>query len=95
MFALAWRKKKDERELYLLVDGPAFQMVARVNPKQGDDARKFAAAINTAARGGAIALPHDGAKMETRQAKAAALGTSIGTFLGKRAAKRAAKRAPE
>jgi hypothetical protein len=50
--ALAWRKKKDERELYLLVEGASFSMVARVDPKEGANTRKFAAAINTSARGG-------------------------------------------
>lgn len=52
VFALAWRKKKDDRELYLLVEGPTFSMVARVDPKEGANTRKFAAAINTSARGG-------------------------------------------
>jgi hypothetical protein len=54
VFALAWRKKKDNRELYLLVGGYDFSMVAAVDPKETIGARKFAAAINTASRGGRV-----------------------------------------
>jgi hypothetical protein len=47
--ALAFRKKKDKRELYLMVEGKDFAFVAPCNPKKGLEARQFAAAINTAA----------------------------------------------
>lgn len=52
--ALAWRKKKDDRELYLLVEGSNYALVARVEPSSGAAARQFAAAINTVARGGSL-----------------------------------------
>jgi len=48
--ALAWRKKKDGRELYLQIEGPDFSIVATVRPTMGAQARRFAARINTAAR---------------------------------------------
>lgn len=48
--ALAWRKKKDERELYLLVEGETYSLVAKIDSKQQLEARKFAAAINTASK---------------------------------------------
>lgn len=47
VLALALRKKVDERELYLTVDAPTFQFVAKVDPRRGDDARKFAARISS------------------------------------------------
>jgi hypothetical protein len=46
-FALAFKKKKDKRELYLMVEGEGFAFVEQVDPKKGADARKFAARINT------------------------------------------------
>lgn len=46
-FALAWRKKKDRRELYIVVEGQGFAFVESVDPKKGAEARKFAARINT------------------------------------------------
>lgn len=49
-FALALRKKKDNRELFLTVEGPTFAFVVEVDPKKQAEARKFAAKINTAAR---------------------------------------------
>lgn len=49
-FALAWRKKKDERELYLLVEGESFSLVARIDQTKGTEARQFAAAVNTASK---------------------------------------------
>lgn len=48
--ALAWRKKQDDRELYLQVEGPDFSIVATVRPTMGAQARRFAARINTAAK---------------------------------------------
>ena len=50
IFAFAWKKKTDNRELYLLVDHPEFMSAQRVDPKQGVAARQFAASITTAAR---------------------------------------------
>lgn len=55
--ALAWRKKKDERELYLLVEGETYSLVAKIDSKQGLEARKFAAAINSASKKLASAEP--------------------------------------
>lgn len=49
-FALAFRKKKDNRELFLTIDGPDFQWLVDVDPKKQKDAREFAAKVNTAAR---------------------------------------------
>jgi hypothetical protein len=48
-FALAFRKKKDHREVYLTVEGQGFAFVVEIDPKKGGDARKFAAKINSAA----------------------------------------------
>ena len=47
--ALAWRKKKDTRELYLLVEGEGWAISVPVDPKKGAEARGFAARINAAA----------------------------------------------
>ena len=55
IFALALKKKKDDRELYLLVDCPQFSFVAQCDPKDGLAARRFAASINSVSRGGDIA----------------------------------------
>lgn len=46
-WALLAKKRKDNRELYLLVDGADGAFVASVNPKQGEKARAFAARLNT------------------------------------------------
>lgn len=51
-FAFALKKKRDERDLFLTIEGPDFQWVIEVDPKKGADARQFAAKINTAARQG-------------------------------------------
>lgn len=51
-FAFGLRKKKDTRELYLLVEGAGFAFVLPVDPKKGLEARQVAAKIN--ALGGAI-----------------------------------------
>lgn len=67
IFALAWQKKKDNRELYILIDGPDYSMAMRVDPKRSNDARKFAAGINTIARGGTVS----GANLGTDSATAA------------------------
>ena len=45
-FALAFKKKKDRRGLYLMVEGDGFAFVAECDPKKGAHARKFAALIN-------------------------------------------------
>lgn len=44
--ALAFKKKKDKRGLYLLVEGDGFAFAAECDPKNGTKARKFAALIN-------------------------------------------------
>lgn len=44
--ALAWRKKRDLRELYLTVEGNGFGFTVRVDPKLGLAARQFAATVN-------------------------------------------------
>ncbi len=48
-FALAFKKKKDKRELYLAVEGDGFAFVVEVDPDKGKKAREFAAKINAAA----------------------------------------------
>lgn len=47
--ALAWRKKKDKRELYLTVENDGAMFVVGVDPKEGLAARQFAAKVNTLA----------------------------------------------
>jgi hypothetical protein len=47
--ALAWRKKRDERELYLLVEGVGWAISVPVDPKKGQEARTFAAKVNSLA----------------------------------------------
>jgi len=47
------RKRVDDRELYLLVEGPAFAWAVEVDPKRQADARQFAAKITTAGRASA------------------------------------------
>jgi hypothetical protein len=44
--AFGLRKKKDDRELYLLVEGDGFAFSAKLDPKRGAVARKFAAQLN-------------------------------------------------
>jgi Short C-terminal domain/Domain of unknown function (DUF4429) len=44
--ALAWRKKKDERELYLLIEGDGWAVSVQVDARRGAEARDFAAKIN-------------------------------------------------
>jgi hypothetical protein len=50
-FAFALKKKKDDRELYLTIEGSVATWVVSVNPKEGAKAREFAAKINTLGRG--------------------------------------------
>lgn len=47
---LLFRKTVDERQTYLIIDGPAFQWLVEVKPDQQSDARAFAARVTTAAR---------------------------------------------
>lgn len=54
-FALGLRKKKDKRELYLVVEGSGFGFVAQVDPGAGKVARQVAARINAIA--GTSGLP--------------------------------------
>lgn len=48
--AFAIRKKKDNRQLYLTVEGEAGVLFAEVRPQREKDARKFAARLNSAAK---------------------------------------------
>lgn len=63
VFALGARKKVDQRELYLSVDGDGFQVVLKLPPTLGTQARRFAAAYNT--RSGAMAKTATGASAVT------------------------------
>lgn len=56
-FALAFRKKKDKRELYLMIEGDGDAFVVEVDPKKGAEARKFAAKLNTAASRATASAP--------------------------------------
>lgn len=49
-FALALRKKKDHRTLYLTIEGPDFAWLLELKPKQESDARRFAVKLLDAAR---------------------------------------------
>lgn len=49
-FAFALRKKKDKRQLFLLVEGEGFGFVVEVNPKKVAEAHKFALKVNLAAK---------------------------------------------
>jgi hypothetical protein len=66
--ALAWRKKKDHRELYLMVDGPGYGIVKKIDPDKGLEARKFAAAVNAASLRAAAATPPEPAQPPTTPA---------------------------
>jgi hypothetical protein len=52
-FALALRKKKDHRALYLTIDGQGFQILVELRPKQERAARTWAVAFNNRAMAGA------------------------------------------
>jgi large subunit ribosomal protein L7/L12 len=69
VFALAIKKKQDDREVYLTIEGPTTAILRavafKVNPKAGEDARRFAAQLNlfsrtTALRPTAVPVPADG-----------------------------------
>ena len=49
VFALALRKKKDHRDMFLIVEGPGFSWLVEASPKKLIQARKFANQINDAA----------------------------------------------
>lgn len=55
-FALAFKKKKDKRELYLAIEGQGFGILQQVPPALGAQARAFAAKINGLSRA-AVAAP--------------------------------------
>lgn len=51
IFALAFKKKKDKRGLYLMVDGPDYAFVDELDPKKdATKAREVAQAINQAGK---------------------------------------------
>jgi hypothetical protein len=49
-FALAFRKKKDHRELHLLIEGRGFAIIEPVPQRHEQKARRFAANVNAAAK---------------------------------------------
>jgi hypothetical protein len=49
VFAFALKKKRDDRTLWLTIDGPGFQAVVEVNPKNERVARAWMAEFNTRA----------------------------------------------
>lgn len=50
LFAMALKKKKDDREVFLTVEGPGFVWLIEVDRKKDGDARKFAAKVGDASR---------------------------------------------
>jgi hypothetical protein len=48
--ALVAQKKIDDRELFLVIDGPDWQWAVKADPKRAASVHAFAAQINTAAR---------------------------------------------
>ena len=48
--AFMFKKKKDSRELYLLVEGEDFSFVKEIDPKDGKKAREFASLVNQAGK---------------------------------------------
>lgn len=48
-FALAMRKKKDHRQLFLTVEGEGFGFLVEIDPDKEKKARAFATKLNTAA----------------------------------------------
>jgi hypothetical protein len=48
--ALVAQKKVDERELFLIIDGPDWQWAVKADPKHTANVRAFAAEVNTAVR---------------------------------------------
>jgi hypothetical protein len=44
--ALVLRKKRDDRSVYLSIEGPGFGFVAKVPPKSERQAREFALKLN-------------------------------------------------
>ena len=51
---LVFKKRQDDREMYLLIDGPDFQWVEPVDPSVVESARRHAAEITTAGRTAAL-----------------------------------------
>lgn len=45
-----FRKKVDEREVYLMVEGDKYAWMVKVHPSRSVEARRFATALNNAAR---------------------------------------------
>jgi hypothetical protein len=56
-FAFGLRKKRDSRELYLLVEGEGFGFVVELDPRKGREAREFAVELNAAASAAPVAGP--------------------------------------
>ena len=52
MWAAAWKKTVDERELTLVVDGAGYSIHAPVDPDQEEDVLAFAGAIDLLGAGG-------------------------------------------
>ena len=57
VFAFGLRKKKDERELFLLIEGDGFGFVVDLDPKKQKEAREFAAKLNAATARTAVPDP--------------------------------------
>ena len=61
------RKVEDQRELYLMIEGPGVAHVAKLDPDEGHRARQFAAIINAQALGAATAEAERPARIEMMQ----------------------------
>ena len=97
-FALAFKKKKDHRELYLSVEGPGYAFVVKLDPDDGAKARGFAARVNSASSKTVLAAqqraavqappvqtpPRPGAARPDVDSSAADTGTRLPGFAGRR-----------
>jgi len=71
--AFGLRKKKDSRELYLLIEGDGFAHVEEVNPKKRKEALTFVAEFNNRARAATSATEGLELREDEAQARAADL----------------------
>lgn len=45
-----FQRRRDRRELYLTIDGDGWSITQQCDPRRGEKVRRFAAAVNSAAR---------------------------------------------
>jgi hypothetical protein len=71
------QKKIDERELFLSIEGQGWAISAQVDPKDGAEAREFAAKVNTAGMTHQAADISNAATSVSASTSAASLGRSV------------------